>query len=179
MLHRITKHSVMALLIAASAGSFGASSESAGARPMPEPDPEHTCLSSISDSEPEEVCPLPRVSIWASPQTVTAGEATTLQWTTENAWSCWASGGPWAGTKGSVSSEVVGPINSASTFSLTCSNDTGTGTGSTSVAVSSPPPAPCCDPPPPTPPPPPPPPPATGSVVTLPATNITTDSAIL
>ena len=127
MLHRVTKNTFMALLIAALAGSFGASGGPAGAMP----EPEHACLSSISDPAPEEVCPLPRVSIWASPQTVAAGGTTTLQWTTENAWSCWASGGPWAGTKGSVSSEVVGPINSATTFSLTCSNDTGTGTGST------------------------------------------------
>ena len=173
-LHRLTKHLVMALVIAALVGTFGASGGPAGA--MAEPQPEHMCLSSSPDPGPEDVCPLPRVSIWAQPQTVAAGETTTLQWTAEHAWSCWASGGPWAGAKGSVSSEVVGPISAATTFSLTCSNDTGTGTGSTIVEVSSPPPPPCCDPPAP---PPPPPPPPTGSVVTLPATNITADSAIL
>jgi hypothetical protein len=143
------------------------------ARAVPEPEPEHACLSGIPNPGPEDVCPLPRVSIWASPQTVAAGATTTLQWSTENAWSCWASAGPWAGAKGSVSSEVVGPINSATTFSLTCSNDTGTDTGSTTVEVSSPPPPPCCDPPPS------PPPAPTGSVVTLPATNITTETAVL
>ena len=136
MLHRITEHTCVALTIAALVGIFAASGGPAGA--MSKPEPEHICLSSIPDPGPEDVCPLPRVSLWASPQTVAAGETTTLQWVAENAWSCWASGGPWAGAKGSVSSEVVGPINSATTFSLTCSNDTGTGTGSTIVEVSSP-----------------------------------------
>ena len=146
---------------------------------MPEPGPEQTCLSSISDSSLRKCVRCLAFPSGRHRRRWQRARSTTLQWTTENAWSCWASGGPWAGTKGSVSSEVVGPINSATTFSLTCSNDTGTGAGSTSVGVSSPPPAPCCDPPPPPPPAPPPPPPATGSVVTLPATNITTDSAVL
>ena len=52
MLRRITKNTFMALLIAALAGSFGPLREPAGAGAMPEPDPEHSCLSSISDLRP-------------------------------------------------------------------------------------------------------------------------------
>src|SRR5262245_37541958 len=95
-----------------------------------------------SGGSTEAVCPVPQVSIWASPNPVSAGGSTTLSWTTTNAWDCVGSGG-WSGSKGAIASEVVGPITSATRFTLTCTNDNPTpGVGYVDVGVTSSPPPP-------------------------------------
>jgi len=80
--------------------------------------------------------PVPTVSISASPASVNSGGMSTLTWSSSDADSCTASGS-WIGDKAVNGSEVVGPIESDSQFSLTCSGGGGSTTGSTAVTVNS------------------------------------------
>lgn len=61
----------------------------------------------------------PSVTLSASPTSVSAGQTTTLTWTSSGADSCVASGG-WAGTVGTSGTQVSAAINSSTTFTLTC-----------------------------------------------------------
>ena len=74
--------------------------------------------------------PTPTVSLTSSPSNITAGASATLQWTTNNATSCTASGA-WSGSRAtsgslSVTQSTVGSY----AYALTC-----TGTGGTSSAT--------------------------------------------
>jgi uncharacterized repeat protein (TIGR03803 family) len=71
----------------------------------------------------------PTVSISANPTSITAGQSSTLTWSSTNASSCTASGG-WSGNRGTSGMATVSPTATA-TYTLTC---TGTG-GSTSNSV--------------------------------------------
>ncbi len=77
--------------------------------------------------------PLPTVNIYANPNLVVLGNTTNLSWTSRNATSCFATDGTntWYGSKNLMGSFVTGPITTATTFGITCSN----GTGSTSDSV--------------------------------------------
>ncbi|MGE0624801.1 MAG: hypothetical protein AB7I04_17455 [Pseudomonadales bacterium] len=66
----------------------------------------------------------PTLSFSASSQTVNAGGSVTLSWSSSNATACTA-GGAWSGSRSTSGSQQVGPINAASTFSLTCSGPGG------------------------------------------------------
>lgn len=82
----------------------------------------------------------PTVSMSATPGTVVTGGSANISWTTSNATACNASGA-WSGSKstsrgGQAVVETVGPINSASTFNLTCSGSAGSVTASLSISVS-------------------------------------------
>lgn len=91
--------------------------------------------------------PLPTVSLTANPSSVTAGQPTTLSWTTTNATSCSATGS-WSGTKAVNGTQSVAPAQTG-VYGLTCSGLGGSASGSVNVTVN------------PVSPPPPPPPPST------------------
>jgi hypothetical protein len=71
----------------------------------------------------------PTVSISASPTSITAGQSSTLTWSSTNATSCTASNG-WTGSKGASGSTPVSPTVTT-TYTLTC-----TGAGGTTPAQS-------------------------------------------
>lgn len=78
--------------------------------------------------------PAPTVSVTASPAVIASGESTVLAWQSTNASSCSASGG-WSGTKATNGTETVGPIQSATSFTLTCTGSGGSVAGTASVSV--------------------------------------------
>jgi mannan endo-1,4-beta-mannosidase len=117
----------------------------------------------------------PSISLQLSPGSVEKGQSARLLWTVENAQGCSASGG-WSGTQPTSGTFSTPPLNSTTSFALTCTGSGGSATQSATVSVTvpaptppAPPPSPPVPPPtpptptppkPPTPPPPTPPPPA-------------------
>jgi hypothetical protein len=97
----------------------------------------------------------PTVSLSADPSQVSLQGSSTLQWSVTSATSCTASGG-WSGTQPLSGSEVVGPLASDATYTLTCTGPGGSGADSVTVDVlastPAPPPPPEPDPPAPAPP---------------------------
>jgi hypothetical protein len=77
----------------------------------------------------------PAVSLIATPQTITAGQSSTLTWSAAQATACNA-GGSWTGTKALTGTQVVTPASSAN-YLLTCSGAGGTTTASVGVTVQS------------------------------------------
>ena len=71
--------------------------------------------------------PVPTVTLTASPASITAGQSSTLSWSSTNATSCTGTGFTASGTSGSVSVSPTG----TQTYSITCS-----GPGGTSLTVS-------------------------------------------
>src|SRR3989344_5557135 len=65
--------------------------------------------------------PVANINLTASPQAITPGDTSTLNWDTSNiiSGSCVASGG-WSGTQSDSGSQGVGPLNVTTTFTLTC-----------------------------------------------------------
>jgi hypothetical protein len=61
----------------------------------------------------------PTVTLSASPTNVAAGGTSVLTWTSTDIAGCSASGG-WTGTKGPSGSETVGPVQSSTSYQLTC-----------------------------------------------------------
>jgi hypothetical protein len=78
--------------------------------------------------------PAPTVSISASPASIAAGESTSLAWQSTNATGCEASGG-WSGTKATSGNESVGPVQTSSVYSLSCTGPGGSASASASVSV--------------------------------------------
>lgn len=79
-----------------------------------------------------------RVTLTAAPETVGAGQTTTLTWSSTQASSCVASGA-WSGAKAaSGSEEVTAPTLGTHDFSLSCSNPGAAGTDSTTVTAVAP-----------------------------------------
>jgi hypothetical protein len=95
--------------------------------PAPEPDP-------LPDPTP---APAPVVSFEAMDPAVIAGDSTTLQWTASDADGCLAGDG-WSGSYGPSGSQLVGPLDADTTFSMTCSGAGGSTSASVMVAVSAP-----------------------------------------
>jgi hypothetical protein len=85
-----------------------------------------------------QAAPMPTVSISATPASIQSGQSSTVSWTTQNATSCTASGA-WSGSRGTSGNQAVSPTANA-TYTLACSNTTGTTTQSTTVTVTAPPP---------------------------------------
>ncbi|TSC75001.1 MAG: exported protein of unknown function [Parcubacteria group bacterium Gr01-1014_30] len=74
--------------------------------------------------------------------TIANNTSATLQWfSSGNPWSCSASG-DWSGGKPLSGSESTGNLTSSRTYSITCSNPTGSNSDSTTVTVGAPPPPP-------------------------------------
>ncbi len=76
----------------------------------------------------------PSVFLSVSPGTVQAGGSANLSWSTSNADTCTASG-DWSGAQPLQGSLSVGPIEAASTFTLSCTNEDGTTNRSVNVSV--------------------------------------------
>ncbi|MEK9784348.1 MAG: hypothetical protein VW312_06850, partial [Opitutales bacterium] len=75
----------------------------------------------------------PSVSITSDKEDAEVNTQVTLSWSSTNATSCSASGA-WSGTKGTSGSEAVTVSQAgANTFSLSCSNSTGSSSSSVSV----------------------------------------------
>ena len=72
----------------------------------------------------------PTVTITASPDTITLGQSTTLDWTASSGTSCTASDG-WSGTKTATGSESVTPTaTGTTTYTLSCTGGVYSGSGS-------------------------------------------------
>lgn len=83
---------------------------------------------------PNQPPPAPTVTISATPTTVTAGQSSTLTWSSTNTSSCNASGA-WSGAQPIAGSLSTGAINANSTYNLACTGAGGTATGSATVTV--------------------------------------------
>ncbi len=91
-------------------------------------------VASTGDQAPKDSSPvLPTISLSASPTSITAGQSTTLTWSSTNATSCTASNG-WTGTKTTSGTQSVSPAV-ATTYSLTCTGTGGSATKSVVVPV--------------------------------------------
>ena len=89
---------------------------------------------SASATAPVTVLPAPTVTLTASPTSVATGSASTLTWSTTNATSCTASAG-WSGTQATGGTVSTGVLSATTTYTLTCTGDTGTTPASASVSV--------------------------------------------
>jgi len=106
--------------------------------PQPEPEPE-------PEPEPQpEPTPAPTLTLSVSDGVVLRGGNATLSWSASDAESCSAGGG-WSGSRATSGSATVGPIEAATTYTLSCSGDGGSVTDSVSVEVEDPPPEPTVD----------------------------------
>ncbi len=84
---------------------------------------------------------LPTISISADRTNINYNEATTIRWYPQNATYCTGSGGTsgWSGTRSAFAdSFYTGAIPFTTTYTLTCSNNYGSSTGSVTVAVGGP-----------------------------------------
>lgn len=81
------------------------------------------------------------VDLSATPISVSPQGTTTLTWSSTDATACTASGG-WSGAKATSGSEQRGPLAATTTFTLSCSNATGSANRSVTVTVSTAPSAP-------------------------------------
>ena len=81
--------------------------------------------------------PAPTVMLTANPTAVTAGQSSQLTWSASNANSCTASGA-WSGSKATSGSQSTGAINTASTYTLSCTGNGGTTDASVTINVGTP-----------------------------------------
>jgi len=72
-----------------------------------------------SDSSGGSTTSAPTLTLAVSPNQVTSGSSSTLNWTTTNANSCAASG-DWTGTKGTSGAETASAITTNKSYTLTC-----------------------------------------------------------
>jgi hypothetical protein len=77
----------------------------------------------------------PTVTISASSRSITAGQATTLTWSSANTTACTASGS-WSGSRATSGSATTGVLASTSTYELACKGIGGTATATTTINVS-------------------------------------------
>lgn len=68
--------------------------------------------------------PAPVVTFTSADATLSSGGTTQLSWSSSNTTSCSASGG-WSGAKSLSGNQMVGPLNSTTTFTLSCSGPGG------------------------------------------------------
>lgn len=77
---------------------------------------------------------LPTVVLNANPTVINLGQSSVLSWYSTNATYCYASGGPWSGSKSLSGSETVNP-SITSTYTITCSNNYGSASDTETVYV--------------------------------------------
>jgi hypothetical protein len=87
------------------------------------------------------VIPVPTVNVYANgsdnPLTIPAGTSATIGWISSDASSCTASNA-WSGIKGASGSESTGNLSAGQyTYTLTCTNDVGSGSDSFTLDVAS------------------------------------------
>lgn len=79
--------------------------------------------------------PSPTVSLTLAPANISTAQTSVLSWSSANAGSCTASGA-WSGSKATSGSATITPGAAGSfTYSLTCSGDGGSATGSAALSV--------------------------------------------
>ena len=78
----------------------------------------------------------PTISLTASPSSISAGQSSTLSWSTSNATGCVGSGG-WSGTMSTGGSASVAP-GSTTSYTLACTGSGGSATKSVTVSVTAP-----------------------------------------
>ncbi len=76
----------------------------------------------------------PTVTLYANPTTVNQGQSVTLNWYSNNATTCYASGANWSGTKSLTGSEIVYPTQGA-VYTITCTGNYGSATDSENIYV--------------------------------------------
>ena len=89
---------------------------------------------SSAPDQPPPVVNSGSINLTASPTRVASGGLSTLSWDDAGADSCTASGG-WSGEQTLSGSTTVGPINSTTTFQLSCSSSSGTVAESVTIEV--------------------------------------------
>ncbi len=112
----------------------------APAPPVPEPEPPATEPPPDAKPAPAEPPPdaeLPEVIIAVAEQPPRAGELVRLTWNAENAGACEADGG-WSGERSTSGSALVGPLEAATTFTLSCAGPGGSTVEMLQVEVISP-----------------------------------------
>lgn len=92
-----------------------------------------TVVVTVTDPPP----PPPTLNFTANPLTVAAGGQSQLTWSTTDATSCAASGG-WSGSRPTSGSQLSPLVNAPSTFTLTCTGQSGSVTKSVTVDVTYP-----------------------------------------
>ena len=87
----------------------------------------------VNDEEEDR----PTVNIYASPSSVNYNGSSTVTWNSSNADSCTANSGVngWSGSKGLSGSFYTGNLTTTTTFNITCRNDAGSSTDSTTIGV--------------------------------------------
>lgn len=85
-------------------------------------------------NQPAPVANSGSINLAASPIRVTRGGLSTLSWESTGSDSCTASGG-WSGDQSVSGSTTVGPINSTTTYRLSCDGSSGTIVGTVTVEV--------------------------------------------
>ncbi|MYM25174.1 DUF3443 family protein [Duganella sp. FT135W] len=79
--------------------------------------------------------PSPTVSLTLAPASITSAQTTVLSWSSANATSCTASGA-WSGSKATSGAVTITPAAAGSfTYSMTCSGDGGSASGSAALSV--------------------------------------------
>ncbi len=97
-------------------------------------------IQSADNTSCESIIPppsvLPTVTLSANQTTINQGESIILTWTSENADSCLASGS-WSGAKtaNGTFTETISNLQETATYTLTCSNQTGTVDDAVTVSV--------------------------------------------
>jgi hypothetical protein len=91
--------------------------------PLPEAEP-----------APEPVVQAPSVRLSSSETLVDQGAMVTLSWSADHAYGCQASGG-WSGSRGTSGSESVGPLETSTTFTLSCDGEGGSALQMVSVST--------------------------------------------
>ncbi|MGH7249401.1 MAG: hypothetical protein ACREGC_00320, partial [Minisyncoccia bacterium] len=105
-----------------------------------------TCYNNNGDSDNDSVTVnvndnnnnnRPTVNIYANPSSVDYGSSSIVTWNSSNADSCYASGGTngWSGNRGTNGSFNTGSLYNSTTFSISCSNNQGSVSDSTTVFV--------------------------------------------
>lgn len=119
---------LMLLALGGCSGSTEPAAAGAGVVERPDSDPPP------AEEAPPASSPEPSVTFSVADASVPQGGSTTLSWTSTDATSCAASGG-WSGDRPLQGSALVGPLNGATTYTLTCTGDGGTSMDMLSVSV--------------------------------------------
>ena len=76
----------------------------------------------------------PTINLTASPQSVSSGSASSLNWSSANATGCVASGG-WSGSRATSGTQSTGPLTVSTAYNLTCNGPGGTANAAVTVGV--------------------------------------------
>jgi hypothetical protein len=85
-------------------------------------------------SDPAVSSGTPTLTVWAEPDVVSAGDSTTLNWSSTAATSCTARGG-WSGVRAVSGSQTIADLRANTTFGLTCVGPDGLVSAGTDVQV--------------------------------------------